>query len=124
MLHGAEVNLTMKSPDPLKNLSIYEQRLSRRFLQTFKQLREMQAERRALEQEHLEELASITHAYSRQFVENMAPADFGFVCSKHSWQLYQKTRPHASPPQIQPSQGRLKPKSSLGGQAFRPAAAF
>jgi len=95
MLHGAEVNLTMKSPDPLKNLSIYEQRLSRRFLQTFKQLREMQAERRALEQQQLTALASVAHGYlargySRQFVENMEPADFGFVCSKHSWHLYQK----------------------------------
>ena len=84
-----------KSPDPLKNLSIYEQRLSRRFLQTFKQLREMQAERRALQQQQLTALASVAHGYlargySRQFVENMEPSDFGFVCSKHSWQLYQK----------------------------------
>ena len=88
------------SPDPLKLLSLYEQRLSRRFLQTFKQLREMQTERRALEQEHLEELASITHGHSRQFIENIDPADFGFVCSKHSWHLYQKRAlmpPHPKP---------------------------
>jgi hypothetical protein len=83
------------SPDPLKNLSIYEQRLSRRFLQTFKQLREMQAERRALEQEHLIELANIASTFRandtpRQVIENLDPADFGFVCSKHSWQLYSK----------------------------------
>jgi hypothetical protein len=85
------------SPDPLKNLSIYEQRLSRRFLQTFKQLREMQAERRALEQQHIEALANIARSYSvlgqpRQVIENLDPADFGFVCSKRSWQLYCKRR--------------------------------
>jgi hypothetical protein len=83
------------SPDPLKNLSIYEQRLSRRFLQTFKQLREMQAERRALEQQHIQELAHIAGGYSalghpRQVLENLDPADFGFVCSKLSWQLYSR----------------------------------
>jgi hypothetical protein len=84
-----------RSPDPLKNLSIYEQRLSRRFLQTFKQLREMQVERRALEQEHLQELAHIAGGYSalgtpRQVTEKLDPADYGFVCSKHAWQLYSK----------------------------------
>jgi hypothetical protein len=81
------------SPDPLKLLSIYEQRLSRRFLQTFKQLREMQADRRALEQDHLESLASLATNYrilgaSPQSIENIDPADYGFVCSRHSWQLY------------------------------------
>jgi hypothetical protein len=81
------------SPDPLKLLSTYEQRLSRRFLQTLKQLREMQAERRALEQEHLESLASLASTFrvqgvSLQVVENLDPADYGFVCSKHSWQIY------------------------------------
>jgi hypothetical protein len=81
-----------RSPDPLKNLSIYEQRLSRRFLQTFKQLREMQAERRALEQAHLEEMATMAATYrangaTRQVIENLDPIDYGFVCSKHSWQL-------------------------------------
>jgi hypothetical protein len=84
-----------KSPDPLKTLSLYEQRISRRFLQTMKQLQTMQAERRALEQEHLEAMANIarSHAASgtpRQVIENLDPADFGFVCSKHSWQLYRR----------------------------------
>jgi len=83
------------SPDPLKNLSIYEQRLSRRFLQTFKQLREMQAERRALEHQHIRELANIAGSYStlgqpHQVIEKLDPADFGFVCSKRSWQLYSR----------------------------------
>ena len=83
------------SPDPLKNLSIYEQRLSRRFLQTLKQLREMQTERHALEQQHIQELAHIAGGYSalgqpRQVLENLDPADFGFVCSKRSWQLYSR----------------------------------
>jgi hypothetical protein len=95
-----------KSPDPLKNLSIYEQRLSRRFLQTLKQLREMQAERRALEQHHIASMANLAIDYrrrgvSQQVIENLDPAAFGFVCSKHSWQLYSRrerlpfsTEPH------------------------------
>ena len=92
------------SPDPLKLLSTYEQRLSRRFLQTLKQLREMQAERRALEQEHLESLSSLASSFrvqgvSQQVVENLEPADYGFVCSKHSWQLYYRRHylPSAAP---------------------------
>lgn len=81
------------SPDPLKLLSLYEQRISRRFLQTLKQLREMQAERRELEQQHINSLANIALNYgvkgvSRQAIENLDPADYGFVCSKRSWQLY------------------------------------
>jgi hypothetical protein len=81
------------SPDPLKLLSLYEQRISRRFLQTLKQLGEMQADRRELEQQHLESMANIALNYrvkgaSRQTIENLDPADYGFVCSKHVWQLY------------------------------------
>jgi len=57
----------------------------------------MQAERRALEQQHIEALANIAISYStlgqpRQVIENLDPTDFGFVCSKRSWQLYCKRR--------------------------------
>jgi hypothetical protein len=89
------------SPDPLKTLSLYEQRISRRFLQTMKQLREIQADRRNLEQEHLEEMSHVAvncgvAGLSRQVIENLDPADFGFVCSKHSWQLYRRRSDPAS----------------------------
>jgi hypothetical protein len=40
---------TLRKSNPLATLSIYEQRLSRRLLQTLKQLREIQAERREFE---------------------------------------------------------------------------
>ena len=92
-----------KSPDPLKLLSIYEQRLSRRFNQTLKQLTAMQADRRALEKEELEAMASVARhqaalGASPQVIDNFDPADFGFVCSKHSWQLY--CRRFTPPPSI------------------------
>jgi hypothetical protein len=84
-----------KSPDPLKLLSIYEQRISRRFNQTLKQLLAMQADRRALEKEELEAMASVARhqaalGASWQVIDNFDPADFGFVCPKHSWQLYSR----------------------------------
>jgi hypothetical protein len=77
------------SPDPLKNLSIYEQRLSRRFLQTFKQLREMQAERRELEQDQLDEMWSIVSSHPSE-LNTIEPAQLGFVCSTRAWRLYVK----------------------------------
>jgi hypothetical protein len=85
------------SPDPLKTLSIYEQRISRRFAQTLKQLREMQADRRAREQEDLEKLAHLASNYefdgaSREAVDNIDPADLGFVCSQHAWQLFRRRK--------------------------------
>ena len=81
------------SPEPLKTLSLYEQRLSRRFQQTLKQLREIQSERREREQEDLQKLASLAIRYtvegvSKQDIENIDPIDLGFVCSKRSWDLY------------------------------------
>ncbi len=80
-----------RSKDPLNTLSTYESRLSRRFLQTLKQLREMQAERRALEQRQLEEMFEITSQHPHD-AENIEPNHFGFVCSTRDWQLYFKRR--------------------------------
>jgi hypothetical protein len=81
------------SPDPLKTLSLYEQRLARRFAQTLKQFREMQAERRAQEQKDLQQLSNLASRYraegaSSEDIENINPTELGFVCSKRSWDLY------------------------------------
>jgi hypothetical protein len=83
------------SPDPLKTLSIYEQRIARRFAQTLKQLRDMQADRRAREKEDLEKLTHLALDYqyrgaSRQDIDNIDPTDLGFVCSKHNWELFRR----------------------------------
>jgi hypothetical protein len=78
-----------RNPDPLATLTTYEARLSRRFLQTMKQLRELQADRRTLEQQQLEELTRIAEQHP-QLAETIDPAALGFVCSQHDWQLYAK----------------------------------
>jgi hypothetical protein len=80
-----------RSKDPLNTLSTYESRLSRRFLQTLKQLREIQAGRRALEQQQLEEMFEIA-SRNPERLENMEPNHFGFVCSTRDWKHYFKRR--------------------------------
>jgi hypothetical protein len=86
-----------RSPDPLKLLSLYEQRISRRFHQTLKQLTDMQATRRAREKEDLAQLAHLAASYefdgaSREAVDNIDPGELGFVCSKYAWQLHRRRR--------------------------------
>ena len=92
------------SSDPLKTLSLYEQRISRRFAQTLKQFRDMQAGRITREKEDLAKLAHLASNYefdgaSREAVDNIDPSDLGFVCSKHSWQLFRRRnrRPQSLP---------------------------
>jgi hypothetical protein len=80
-----------RSKDPLQTLSIYEQRLSRRLLQTLKQLRQMQTERRALEESQLEEMFAIVASHPT-LAEEINPSQLGFVCSTRSWKLYYKRR--------------------------------
>jgi hypothetical protein len=80
-----------RSKDPLQTLSIYEQRLSRRLLQTLKQLREMQAERRALDESQLEEMFAIVAAHP-SLTGDIDPSQLGFVCSMRAWRLYYKRR--------------------------------
>jgi hypothetical protein len=75
--------------NPIATLSLYEQRLHRRFSQTLKQLREMQAERRALEQAQLKELCLIAVNYPQE-IENITPERFGFVCSNRDWAFFWK----------------------------------
>jgi hypothetical protein len=97
-----------RAKDPLATITIYEQRLSRRFLQTLKQLREIQAERRALEQQQLEDLYEIATHHANE-IGNVEPAQLGFVCSNRDWRNYYTRRvllatqdddydPRAAPP--------------------------
>jgi hypothetical protein len=84
-----------KSADPLKLLSIYEQRLSRRFNQTLKQLLEMQAGRRTREKEELKKLDHLAIDYScrgasHEAIDNIDPTELGFVCSQHTWQIHRR----------------------------------
>jgi hypothetical protein len=88
-----------RSKDPLNTLSTYEQRLSRRLLQTLKQLREMQAERREREAQELEEMFQMACQHPDD-IENIQPEHFGFVCLNRDWTHYLKRRlllPNAGP---------------------------
>jgi hypothetical protein len=76
-----------RSGNPLALLTLYESRLHRRFLQTLKQLRDIQADRQAQEQTELAELAQIAAAHP-QLAEKMDPTQFGFVCSTAQWQRH------------------------------------
>jgi hypothetical protein len=75
------------SADPLALLTLYESRLHRRFLQTLKQLRDIQADRKLEEQRELAELAEIAATHP-QLAEKMDPTQFGFVCSTEQWQRH------------------------------------
>ena len=78
-----------RSKDPIATLTIYEQRLSRRLLQTLNQLRVMQADRRKLEQEQLSEMYDIVSSHPSE-IDTIQPAQLGFVCSTRDWKLYLK----------------------------------
>jgi hypothetical protein len=60
-------------------------------LQTLKQLREIQAERRALEQQQLEELYLIATA-NPELAETLSPSEFGFVCSALDWKRFYRRK--------------------------------
>jgi hypothetical protein len=76
-----------RSGDPLALLTLYESRLHRRFLQTLRQLHDIQADRRKQEERELAELAQIAAAHP-QLAEKIDPAQFGFVCSNTRWQRH------------------------------------
>jgi hypothetical protein len=78
-----------RSKDPIATLTTYEQRLSRRLLQTLKQLREMQADRRKLEQQQLEEMYAIVSSHPSE-IDTIQPEQLGFVCSTRDWRFYLK----------------------------------
>jgi hypothetical protein len=90
-----------RADNPLALLTLYESRLNRRFLQTVKQLREIQADRRQQEQTELAELAQIAAAHP-QLAEKVDPTQFGFVCSNRQWQLYRLRRQLLPPPASAP----------------------
>jgi len=75
--------------NPIATLSLYEQRIHRRFVQTVKQFREIQAERRSLEQTQLKELCLIAASHPEE-TENITPERFGFVCSSRDWAFYRE----------------------------------
>ncbi len=80
-----------QAANPLALLTIYESRLNRRFLQTLKQLRDIQADRKRQEQTELEELYQVAVAQP-QLAGKIEPTQFGFVCSNESWRLYLQRR--------------------------------
>jgi hypothetical protein len=80
-----------RSKDPLALLTLYEGRLSRRLLQTLKQLREIQAERRALEQQQLQELYLIATA-NPELAGTLDPSELGFVCSAADWRRFYRRK--------------------------------
>jgi hypothetical protein len=80
------VETVRRSKDPLATITLYESRLSRRFLQTLRQLREIQAERRAAEQQQLAEMYRIAAQHPE--TENLNPAELGFVCSVQDWKFF------------------------------------
>jgi hypothetical protein len=75
--------------NPIATLSLYEQRINRRFQQTLKQLREIQAERRSLEQTQLKELCLIAASHPEE-IENITPERVGFVCSSRDFAFFWK----------------------------------
>jgi hypothetical protein len=80
-----------RSKDPIATVTLYEQRLSRRLLQTLKQLREIQSERRKLQQEQLDEMWTIVSLHPTE-INTIEPEQLGFVCSTRDWRLYLKRR--------------------------------
>jgi hypothetical protein len=78
-----------RSRDPIATITLYEQRLSRRLLQTLKQLREIQAERRKLEEQQLDQMYAIASLHPNE-IPIMEPSQLGFVCSKRDWHFYLK----------------------------------
>jgi hypothetical protein len=86
--------LTYKA-DQLRLLSLYEQRLNRTFFTTFKQLRELQAERKERERSEMQQ-ASLIHKMMTMKGEAYSPADDGFVFSTKRFERFQTYQVHWS----------------------------
>jgi hypothetical protein len=109
------------SKDPLATLSLYEQRLSRRFLQTLNKLHQMQKERKALEQEQLKQLYMMSLHHPDP--EALDPAEFGFVCSSAEWKMFYKRIQMLTPPPKSPNGNTgYKNRSQSGRRLTRRAA--
>jgi hypothetical protein len=109
------------SKDPLATLSLYEQRLSRRFLQTLNKLHQMQKERRALEQEQLKQLYMMSLHHPEP--ETLDPAEFGFVCSTAEWKMFYKRIQMLTPPPKTPNGNSGYKNRSQSGRSFTRRAA-
>jgi len=92
--------------NPMATLSLYEQRIHRRFVQTLKQLREIQGERRSLEQAQLEELRQMA-VENPEEIENITPGRFGFVCSSRDWELFWKRSQLLKGPRNSPTRHKM-----------------
>jgi hypothetical protein len=109
------------SKDPLATLSLYEQRLSRRFLQTLNKLHQMQKERKALEQEQLKHLYMMSLHHPEP--ETIEPSEFGFVCSSAEWKMFYKRIQLLTPPPKAPNgNSGYKNRSQSSRQLTRRAA--
>jgi hypothetical protein len=109
------------SKDPLAMLSLYEQRLSRRFLQTLDKSHQMQKERKALEQEQLKQLYMMSLHHPEP--ETLEPSEFGFVCSSAEWKMFYKRIQMLTPPPKSPNGNTgYKNRSQPGRQLTRRAA--
>jgi hypothetical protein len=109
------------SKDPLATLSLYEQRLSRRFLQTLNKLHQMQKERHELEQEQLKQLYMMSLHHPDP--ETLEPAEFGFVCSSAEWKMFYKRIQLLTPPPKSPNGNTgYKNRSQSGRRLTRRAA--
>jgi hypothetical protein len=86
--------LTYKA-DQLRLLSLYEQRINRTFQTTFKQLREVQAERKEREEKEMHQ-ASMIQRMMKMKGETYNPADDGFVISTKRFERFQSHETHFS----------------------------
>jgi hypothetical protein len=115
------VETLCQSKDPLATLSLYEQRLSRRFLQTLNKLHQMQKERKALEQEQLKQLYMMSLHHPEP--ETLEPSEFGFVCSSAEWKMFYKRIQMLTPPPKSPNGNTgYKNRSQSGRRLTRRAA--
>ncbi len=80
----------------LKLISLYEQRLNRTLQTTFKQLHDMQAERKEREQKEMYQAARIQKMFEMQGL-TYNPADDGFVFSTKRFERFQSREQHQNP---------------------------
>jgi hypothetical protein len=79
----------------LATLSTHEHRLSRQFESTLKQLRELQAERRSIEEREIEKAADLVQVHEREGIP-YDPANDGFVFSNDeiATHIHRRNRDH------------------------------
>ena len=89
----ADARLVSSQVESLARVSLYESRLNRAFQTTLKQLRDIQAERKELEDRTMADAAKVLKHYQvRQIPFN--PAEFGFVFSTAEIETFLSRRDH------------------------------